>query len=870
MKGKNFLLNFVVNIKKRFFFTNHERGQVNKCIYEYFYFEEKIFNIIDHPDIKHLLLVDYKKKEKYESVKKDNINSSNNNVSKDNIIGTNNMNEDTDKLLKNKKDDFNFNLEKEDNEIKDIICDKKFDDNLKNVINNHICNYINSSSKYFIHLCIYYIYNNEKSKFVKLLQKFNNYCFSYEDLFILFYLICRINYKDTQIIHNMLHVFEIYYYKLDNFFSYKISNIFFSPHNNLHTAINNLPLVYKVKLINMDVYYVDQKERIKCSSNNITEHSKETINTYIANSNNVVTNKSNNNTSNNNDSNNNNSNNSSKNIMNNNNNNNNNNNSSSSSSEYTNYKGILNHNNVTNKGVVHTENILKNSKLTNNNIENVNNDYLEKIDENNAELELQNLDDVDMESYEKKISKDSVKYITINTKKERQKIKSRERKYEGLKLKSALLTQIRNYIEEENINKDISTYKYISQNSVHNIITYQNNNNNNNKNNNDSNFIFHNNYIDKKNFEIKELLTIFIHDKELAEKNHYIKDFIHIIINYFIMNKNMIHTNFILLILFMNKINYYNNKKLNKCIQDVLMSYIKSMNLNEQDIYDFINNKKKKSNNLECKENIIQKNNDEHKPLTNKILNEQYNILELLYNQQYTYNFTLYDENNYYDDNFQYIVYRLLKNYFYLVSYMMTLPFIQWNILKSYINSFHMFINIFKENTNISSSLHISDISFMCAIFIKTKIMEHQIIQTLFNILNGHLDHYLIIQEKKNIYNQTKEEQIQYVNNIPNVEPNINDLLTFLHFLYFFKQSQYNDLLIKILIISFNKFILLNDTQQLIFYNTIEGIRKNQNGQNNMNKLNSILNYFNYDQNINHFLKRNKNIQKQSLGMLFC
>ncbi|KOB85872.1 hypothetical protein PFDG_01353, partial [Plasmodium falciparum Dd2] len=108
MKGKRFLLNFVVNIKKRFFFTNHERAQVNKCIYEYFYFEEKIFNIIDHPDIKHLLLVDYKKKEKYESVKKDNINSSNNNVSKDNIICINNMNEDTDKLLKNKKDDISM------------------------------------------------------------------------------------------------------------------------------------------------------------------------------------------------------------------------------------------------------------------------------------------------------------------------------------------------------------------------------------------------------------------------------------------------------------------------------------------------------------------------------------------------------------------------------------------------------------------------------------------------------------------------------------------------------------------------------------------------------------------------------------------
>ncbi|SOV74736.1 conserved Plasmodium protein, unknown function [Plasmodium sp. gorilla clade G3] len=856
MKRKKFLLNFVVNINKRFFFTNHERSQVNKCIYEYFYFEEKIFNIIDHPDIKQLLLVDYKKKKKYETIKKDNINSNNNNVSRDTIICTNNINEDTNMLLKNKKDELNFNLEKEDNEIKDIIFDQKFDDNLKNVINNHICNYINSSSKYFIHLCIYYIYNNEKSKFVKLLQNFNNYCFSYEDLFILFYLICRINYKDTQIIHNMLHVFEIYYYKLDNFFSYKISNMFFSPHNNLHIAINNLPLVYKVKLINMDIYYVDRNERIKCSSNNITEHSKETINRYMANDNNVLANKSNDN-NNNNDNNDNNNNNNSNNIMNNN----------SSSNQSTNCESILNHNNVTTKGVADTENILKNSKITNNNIENMNNDYLEKIDENNAELELQNLDDVDMESYEKKISKDSVKYININTKKERQKIKSREGKYEGLKLKSVLLTQIRNYIEEQNIYKDISTYKYISQNSVHNITTYQNNNNHIN----DNNFIFHNNYIDKKNFEIKELLTIFIHDKELAEKNHYIKDFIHIIINYFIMNKYMIHTNLILLIIFMNKINYYNNKKLNKCVQDVLMCYIKSMNLNEQDIYDFINNKKKKSNNLESKENIIQKNNDEHKILTNNILNEQYNILELLYNQQYTYNFILYDENNYYDDNFQYIAYKLLKNYFYLVSYMMILPFIKWNILKSYINSFNMFINIFKENKNISSLLHISDISFMCASFLKTKIIEHQIIQTLFNILNGHLDHYLIIQEKKNIYNEKKEEHIQYVNNIiPNVEPNINDLLTFLHFLYFFKLSQYNDLLINILIISFNKFILLNDTQQLIFYNTIEGIRKNPNGQNNINKLNSILNYFNYDQNFNHFLKRNKNIQKQSLGMLFC
>ncbi|SOV21702.1 conserved Plasmodium protein, unknown function [Plasmodium sp. DRC-Itaito] len=864
MKGKKFLLNFAVNIKKRFFFTNHDRAQVNKCIYEYFYFEEKIFNIIDHPDIKHLLHVDYKKNTKYNTVKQDNINSSNNNVSRDSICA-NNINKDTEMLLKNKKDEFNFNLENEDNEIKDIICDKKFDDNLKNVINNHICNYINSSSKYFTHLCIYYIYNNEKSRFVKLLQNFNNYCFSYEDLFILFYLICRINYKDTQIIHNMLQVFEIYYYKLDNFFSYKISNIFFSPHNDLHTAINNLPLVYKVKLINMDVYSVDPKERIKRLSNNITVHSKETINTYIANNNNVVAEKSNHNSSNNNDNNNNNdnySNNNSNNIMNNNN---------SNSSEGKNYEAILNHNNVTNKDVAHTEKILNDSKLTNNNIENVNNDYLEKIDENNAELELQNLEDVDMESYEKKISKDSVKYININTKKERQKIKSREGKYEGLKLRSALLTQIRNYIEEENINKDISTYNCISQNSLHNITPDQNNNNkNNNNNNNNSNFILHNNYIDKKNFEIKELLTIFIHDKELAEKNHYIKDFIHIIINYFIMNKYMIHTNFILLILFMNKINYYNNKKLNKCVQDVLTRYIKSMHLNEQDIYDFINNKKKKSNSLESKENVIQKSNEEHKTLTNNILNEEYNILELLYNQQYTYNFILYDENNYYDDNFQYIAYKLLKNYFYLVSYIMTLPFIKWNILKSYINSFNMFINIFKENKNISSSLHISDISFICASFLKTKIMEHQLIHTLFNILNDHLDHYLIIQEKKNIYNETKEKHIQYANDLPNVEPNINDILTFLHFLYFFKLSQYNDVLIKVLIISFKKFILLNDTQQLIFYNTIEGIRKNQNEQNNRKKINSILNYFNYDQNFNHFLKRNKNIQKQSLGMLFC
>ncbi|EAA17758.1 hypothetical protein [Plasmodium yoelii yoelii] len=400
---KKILLNSVRNIEKRFFFSKHKTEQVNKIVYDYFYTDIKIYNVIDVPDIKKLIFRGENNTATIPTVTSHNVNDD---ILSKNEDGTCSINSGT-KLIEN---NMNSNV---NNDI--------FNEQLKHVISNYLCNYI-TSSKYFNHLCVFYIYNNEKEKFYELMKNFTNYCFGYEDLFILFYLICKINYKDNNIIRYMLKVFEIYYYKIDNTFSYNISNLLFYPYNNLYTAINNLPLFYKIKLINLDKCYYEKINKMKGTSmEKLVNFSQEncTVDRLVK-------------------------------------------------------RG--NTNEETENGCDIDKN--ENYEFSENN-ENNENLIFNKIDESTPGNVLENLQEVDMEAYEKRISKDSIKFINLNIKKEKKNIKTKEIKYEGLKLKSALITQIKTQVER----KEISP------------------------------------------FEAKEILSIFINDNKLAEKNYYMNGF---------------------------------------------------------------------------------------------------------------------------------------------------------------------------------------------------------------------------------------------------------------------------------------------------------------------------------------------------------
>ncbi|CXI63441.1 conserved Plasmodium protein, unknown function [Plasmodium berghei] len=727
---KKIILNSVRNIEKRFFFSKHKTEQVNKIVYDYFYTDIKIYNVIDVPDIKKLMFRGENNTANIPTVTSHNVNDD---IFSNNEDGTRPINIGT-KLIENNMND-NIN-----NDI--------FNEQLKHVINNYLCNYV-TSSKYFNHLCVFYIYNNEKEKFYELMKNFTNYCFGYEDLFILFYLICKINYKNKDIIRYMLKVFENYYYKIDNTFSYNISNLLFYPYDNLYTAINNLPLFYKIKLINLDKYYFEKINKMKGSSmEKLLDFSQE-----------------------------------------------------NSTVDKLEKRSNINEESKNSYDIDKNEN----PEFS----ENSENLIFNKIDESTPGNVLENLQEVDMEAYEKRISKDSIKFINLNIKKEKKNIKTKEIKYEGLKLKSSLITQIKTQIERKEINP----------------------------------------------FEAKEILSIFINDNKLAEKNYYMMDFINSIVNYFIgNNKDILHNNLLIFLVFLDNIKYYSNKKINNKIEELLQKYIPSMeNINEKYVDDFVN------------EQVIMSSYTNGQNDT--ILNENRSILNLLYNQEYTYNFSLYDENKFYENKSQHIMNKILKNYFFLICYILNLP-LKYHILKSYINLFGILLDIFKGHRNIYYSFDICDISLICTFFFKKKIIDDKIVNKLFNILNYKIDELLLntsnhdISSNSNMSNNEKLEPFTKKNECPLP---LNDIVIFLYFINFYN-LKYDKLCKQLIMICFNKYHHLNDTQKLIFFNSIEVMKK----KNIMSDLKYILDYFMYEKNMEFFLNKNKNIQKESLGFLFA
>ncbi|CAD2108528.1 conserved Plasmodium protein, unknown function [Plasmodium vinckei] len=730
---KKILLNSVRNIEKRFFFSKHKTEQVNKIVYDYFYTDIKIYNVIDVPDIKKLMFRGENSTATIPTITNHNVNDDILNKSEQAICSINSGT----KLVEN---NMNGNV---NNDI--------FNEQLKYVVNNYLCNYI-TNSKYFNHLCIFYIYNNEKEKFYELMKKFTNYCFGYEDLFILFYLICKINYKDKDIIRYMLKVFEIYYYKIDNTFSYNISNLLFYPYDNLYTAINNLPLFYKIKLINLDKYYFEKINKLKGDPvEKLADLSQE--------------------------------------------------NSAA--------KKLVKKND-TGEEAENSSDIDKNENPEI--FENNENTICNKIDESTTENVLENLQEVDMEAYEKRISKDSIKFINLNIKKEKKYIKTKEIKYEGLKLKSSLITQIKNQVERKEIDP----------------------------------------------FEAKEILSIFINDNKLAEKNYYMMDFINSIVNYFIENnKNILRNNLLIFLVFLDNIKYYSNKKLNNKIEELLQEYIPSMpNINAKYIDDFVN-----------EQVIMPSYTNEQNEQNETTSNENISILNLLYNQEYTYNFSLYDENKFYENKSQHIMNKIFKNYFFLICYILNLP-VKYHILKSYINLFDIFLDILKGHRNIYYSFEIGDISLICTFFLKKKIIDNKIVSNLFNILSYKIDELLLnipnqdINPNSNMSNNEKLNPLTKKNEYPLP---LNDIVIFLHFINYYN-LKYDKLCKQLIMICFNKYHHLNDTQQFIFFNSIEAMRK----KNMMSDLKYILDYFMYDKNMQFFLNKNKHIQKESLGFLFA
>ncbi|SBS85339.1 conserved Plasmodium protein, unknown function [Plasmodium ovale] len=725
---KNILLKSARGIEKRFFFSSHQKEQVNKIVYEYFYVEQKIYKVIDQADIRNLLQVDKK-----------NVKGENSREGRGGVVGS---------CLIGGKEKLYVD-HPVDKQLKDIIRNEVFCEKLKNIVDKYICNYI-TNSKYFIHLCIFYIYNNEKKKFFELMKKFNMFCFSYEDLFILFYLLCRINYKDMHIIRSILHVFEIYYYKIDNTFSYSISNLLFHPHDNLHTAINSLPLFYKIKLINIDKCYYEKGHTLQrhgdapfledASLRGSSNQDGEDKNAHRGEH-------------------------------------------SEGSGEGRSDKG-----DSLGYAAKHEE---VEERL-----------HLQRIDESQPENILENMQDVDMEKYEKEISKDGIKFINLNIKKEKQKMKGREIKYEGLKLKSTLLSQIKNYVEKKEI----------------------------------------------RSFEIKEILTIFIHDNELANKNNYVKDFINALLKYFITHKGIMHSNILTLLIFMKNVNYYYDKRVNIAIEHLLMGYIGSMySLSEKGIYNFINEKVT---------HLVNPSQIEKDKI--QIGKKSQDILDFLYNQQYTYNFALYNENDFSENKHEYVSHRILKNYFFLISYMLRLPFLKFNIMKSYLNSFNIFLEILIKKKKHVKYIKISEISFICTCFLKKKIIEKKLINKLFSILCCKITSFSPDPLQKG---HVSTEVVSGDNwPLP-----IDDILILLHFIYFYN-LKFDDLYKYLLIICLNKLLHMNDAQQLMVFNCVEGMRKRKNSDYEK----PLLDYFMYDQNVQFFLNRNKNIERESMGFLFA
>ncbi|SBT38146.1 conserved Plasmodium protein, unknown function [Plasmodium ovale wallikeri] len=730
-------------VKLQHYTVSHQKEQVNKIVYEYFYVEQKIYKVIDQADIRNLLQVD-KKNGKGENGREEQggVGSC--------LIGG------KEKLYVDHPVDKQLN----DNVRNEAFCEK-----LKNVVNKYICNYI-TNSKYFIHLCIFYIYNNEKKKFFELMKKFNMFCFSYEDLFILFYLLCRINYKDMHILRCMLHVFEIYYYKIDNTFSYSISNLLFHPHDNLHTAINSLPLFYKIKLINMDKCYYEKGHTLQrhgdapflegTSLRGSSNQDGEVKNAHRGEH-------------------------------------------SEGSGEGSGERSGERSSEGSGEGRSDKSHSLGDAAKR----EEVERPHLQRIDESQPENILENMQDVDMEKYEKEISKDGIKFINLNIKKEKQKMKGREVKYEGLKLKSTLLSQVKNDVEKKEI----------------------------------------------RSFEIKEILTIFIHDSELANKNNYVKDFIHVLLKHFITHKDVMHCNILTLLIFMKNVNYYNDKRVNIAIEHLLKGYIPSMySLSEKGIYNFINEK------------VTHLVNPSHFEKDNiQIGKKSQDILDFLYNQQYTYNFSLYNENDFAENKHEYVSHRIFKNYFFLISYMLRLPFLNFHIIKSYLNSFNIFLEILIMKKKHVKYIKISEVSFICTCFLKKKIIEKKLINNLFSILRCKITSFFPDPLQKG---HVSTEVVVSGDNWPLP---IDDILILLHFIYFYN-LKFDDLYKYLLIICLNKLLHMSDAQQLMVFNCVEGMRKRKNSDYEK----PLLDYFMYDQNVQFFLNRNKNIERESIGLIMC
>ncbi|EAA19605.1 hypothetical protein, partial [Plasmodium yoelii yoelii] len=296
------------------------------------------------------------------------------------------------------------------------------------------------------------------------------------------------------------------------------------------------------------------------------------------------------------------------------------------------------------------------------------------------------------------------------------------------------------------------------------------------------------------------------------------------------------------------------NKKLTNKIEELLQKYIPSMsNINVKYIDDFVN------------EQVIMSSykNGENETISN----ENRSILNLLYNQEYTYNFSLYDENKFYENKSQHIMNKILKNYFFLICYILNLP-LKYHIFKSYINLFDTLLDIFKDHRNIYYSFNICDISLICTFFLKKKIIDDKIVNKLFNILNYKIDELLLNTSNQDISsnsNMSNNEKLKLITKKNEYPIPLNDIIIFLHFINFYN-LKYDKLCKQLIMICFNKYHHLNDTQQFIFFNSIEAMKK----KNIMSDLKYILDYFMYDKNMEFFLNRNKNIQKESLGLLFA
>ncbi|KJP88105.1 hypothetical protein AK88_02219 [Plasmodium fragile] len=714
MKRRAFL-RAVHRMQRRFFFNSVPKEQLNKIVSDYFYVEQKIHKVIDHPGAKAL-------QQGEEAVGK---------------VAP----------LKSKE-----NKPKEMEHVDRMKAGQIQAEQLMMPINDDLCKYINSG-KCFVHLCAFYIYNDEKKKFLQLIKNAINYSFGYEDLFILFYFMCRINYKDSYVLRKILSVLEVYYFKIDNQFSYDLSQVLFAPHTNLHSAINHLPLIYKVRLVNMDrgcrtggdspqgeVSMADNTKRSDTTQHGDKEQTH------------------------------------------------------SSGEEHPQGEPLM----------------------------------VQHINDTEAENVLENLQSVDMEQYEKEISKDSVKFINLNVKREKRKIKVREGKHQGLKLKGTLLTQIKH-----EVGKCVDAVSAVEANEQAEA------------------FVARGAEDERKMFQMKEVLTIFIHDKELARKNLYVQDLIDDVVKYFIAQERtpLLCKNMLTLLAFMDAQNYYTDKKLNRAVERALGEYIASMNeWSEQRIYDFING--------------VTKEEGPGSGVFHSGVHRLHDALAFLYDQQYTYNFVLYEEDAPYGNKFHHATKKLLKNFFFLLSYMLRMPFLKFHILKSYLNSFNFFLDIFVKNENVCSSLDMSEISFICESFVRRKIVDLSITEKLLHLVRQAVGKCVKFHRAgQNDPNTMDDADVGEIATCPIY---LNDILTILHFLHFYNLNT-EQLHSQLLVICLGNVLYLNDTQKLILFNCIESLRRKTPNQTRTH----LLNYFMYEKNLEIFLARNKNVQRESLGLLF-